>query len=123
MTDIPTRQTLADALGRLMGSELSAVTFVRDYVQLAFDGPNINAHTPPVVTCGSQSVSAGQPDYHDSLCRQIGCVVERTAIDDQQVSIVFENGATVSISLRNDDYRGPEVLEFWLDRKDRIWVV
>jgi len=36
MTDIPTKQTLADALGRLMGSELSAVTFVRDYVQLAF---------------------------------------------------------------------------------------
>ena len=121
MTDIPTKQTLADALGRHVGSELSAVTFMRDYLQLAFDGPNMNAYTPPVVTCGSQSVSPGQPGYRD--CKQIGCGVERTEVDDQQVSIVFENGATVSISLRDDDYRGPEALEFWLDRKDRIWVV
>ena len=52
---------------------------------------------------------------------KLGCVVERTEIDSQQVSIVFENRATVSISFHDDDDRAPEALEFRLD--DRIWVV
>jgi len=33
------RQTLAEALKHLVGRELSSVMFVRDYVQLGFDGP------------------------------------------------------------------------------------
>lgn len=39
MKDSPTKQTIADALGALVGRDLSSVTFVRDYVQLEFDGP------------------------------------------------------------------------------------
>ena len=116
------KQTLADALGKLVGHELSSVTFVRDYVQLAFDGPGMNAYTMPTVACGSESLGLGQPGYRDGLCRQIGCKVERTEVDAQRVSIVFEGGAAISISLRDEDYRGPEALEFSLDDKC-IWVV
>jgi hypothetical protein len=116
------KQTLADALGTLVGHDLSSVTFVRDYVQLAFDGPGVNAYTMPTVTSGSESLTPGQPGYRDSLCRQIGCRVERTDADDRRVSIIFENGTMVSISLRDDDYHGPEALEFRLD-KDSIWIV
>ena len=123
MTDTQPKQSLADALGELVGRELSSVTFVRDYVQLAFDGPGINAYTLPTVTRGSEVLSLRQPGYRDCLCEQIGCRVERTEVDDQRASIIFENGAVVSISLRDDDYRGPEALEFSLDRRDRIWVV
>jgi hypothetical protein len=36
--------------------------------------------------------------------------------------MAFESGATVLISLRDDDYRGPEALQFSLD-DDRIWIV
>jgi hypothetical protein len=121
MTSTPI--TLADALGKLVGHELSSVTFLRDYVQLAFDGcGGMNAYTTPSVTCGSESLGLGQRGYRDSLCRQIGRRVESTEVDDRRVSIILEGGA-VSISLRDDDHRGPEVLEFSLDRKDRIWVV
>lgn len=116
-------QTLSDALEKLVGSFLSSVEFVADYVQLWFDGSCMTAYTLPNVGWGSASLSSGQPGYRDALCRQIGCRVERTAADDQEVSIVFENGVTVSISTRDDDYRGPAALEFWLGRKDRIWVV
>jgi len=123
MTNTPIKQTLADALAKLVGHELSSVTFVRDYLQLAFDGGGMNAYTTPTVACGSESLSLGQPGYRDSLCRQIGCRVERTEVDDQRVAIIFEGGAAVSISLREDDYRGPEALEFSLDGKDRIWVI
>ena len=123
MTDTPITQTLADALGQLVGHVLSSVEFVADYLQLWFDGPCLTAYTPPAITWESRSLSLGQPDYRDSLCKQIGCRVERTEVDDLCVSIVFDNGAVVSISRRDDDYRGPEALEFWLDQKDRIWVV
>jgi hypothetical protein len=112
MTGTPEKQTLADALGAIVGNDLSSVTFVRDYVQLAFDGPGMNAFTLPTVTSGSESLSLGQPGYRDSLCRQIGCRVERTEVNDQRVSIIFENATMVSISLRDDDYRGPEALMF-----------
>ena len=123
MPNNPMKQTLADALGELVGHVLSSVGFVADYVQLGFNGPAMNAYTTPRITCGSESLSLGQPGYCDCLRRQIGCRVERTEVDDQRVSIAFESGAVVSISLRNDDYRGPEALEFSLDAKDRIWVV
>jgi hypothetical protein len=123
MTNIPVKQTLADALTKLVGRELSSVTFVRDYIQLAFDGPGMNAYIAPTVTSGFESLGLGQPGYRDSLCGQIGCKVERTEVDSQRVTIVFEGGVVVSISLMDDDDRGPEALEFSLDRKDRIWVV
>jgi hypothetical protein len=123
MTNTPMNQTLADALEKLVGQELSSVTSIRDYVQLAFEGASISAYTAPTVMCGSESLSLGQPGYRDGLCGQIGCRVERTEVDDLRVSIVFEGRVVVSISLRDDDYRGPEALEFSLDQRDRIWVV
>lgn len=121
MADAP-KPELTNALRKLVGHELSSVTFVRDYIQLAFDGSGINAYTTPTVSCGSESLKFGQPGYRDGLCRQIGRSVERSEVDGQRVSIIFESGTTVSISLREDDYRGPEALEFSLDN-DHIWVV
>jgi hypothetical protein len=117
------KQTLAEGLGTLVGHALSSVEFVADYVQLWFDGPCLTAYTQPVVTWESEGISSGQCGYRDILCAQIGCRVERTEVDKQRVSIIFESGAVVSISLRDDDYRGPEALQFWLDKKDPIWVV
>jgi hypothetical protein len=122
MKDTSTKQTLAHALGTLGGHKLNSVTFVRDYVQLGFDGPGVYAYTMPTVTSGSESLSLGQPGYRDRLCRQIGCRVRRTEVNDQRVSILFENGAIVSISLQDDDYRGPEALQFRLDQ-DLNWIV
>jgi hypothetical protein len=64
----PMKQTLADALGTLVGRDPCSVTFVRDYVQLAFDGPpGLNAYTMPTVTSRSENLNLGQPGYRDSL--------------------------------------------------------
>jgi hypothetical protein len=123
MTNTSSQQTLSDVLGKLVGRKLSSVTFVADYVQLAFNGPGFSAYTTPTVTCGSQSLSMGDPGYRDALCKQIDCIVDSTGVDKERVSIAFEGGAVVSISLRDADYRGPEALEFSLDEGDRIWVV
>jgi hypothetical protein len=115
--------TLAEALGKLAGRALSSVEFGTDSVLLCFDGPCMTAYTPPTFAWGSESLSSGQPGYREGLCKQIGCRVKRSEVENQRVSIVFESGATVSISLRDDDYRGPEALQFWLDHNVCIWVV
>lgn len=115
--------TLAEALAKLVGRALSSVDFYADCVQFWFDGPRLTAYTLPTFAWGSESLSSGQPGYQDGLCKQVGCRVERSEVDPQRVSIVFESGVTVSISLRDDDYRGPEALEFWLDHRVCIWVV
>ena len=123
MTDISVKRTLAEALRRLVGEVLSSVEFVADYVQLWFNGPCLTAYTPPTIAWGSESLSSEASGYRDGLCRQIGYRVDRTEVDDKQALVFFANGAVISISLRDEDYRGPEALEFCLDRKDRIWVV
>jgi len=125
MTNVPTNPTLAEALEKIVGSALSSVTFVADYVQLDFDGPNLTAYTLPIVRLGSQHIEWEQPGYRDALCGQIGRRVERVAVDDQHVSVMFEDSAAISISLLDGDYTGPEALQFRLDQKrpERIWVV
>jgi hypothetical protein len=123
MTNHPAKRTLAEALRELVGRVLSSVGFVADYVQLGFDGPGMNAFTAPTVARGSESLSLGQPGYRDGLCGQIGHGVESTEVNDRQVSIIFDNQVTISISLRDDDYGGPEALEFSLAPNDQIWVV
>jgi hypothetical protein len=84
MKDSPTKETIADALGALVGRDLSSVTFVRDYVQLAFDGPGVNAFTMPTVTSGAENLSLGKPRYRDCLCQQIGCRVEGTEVNHRR---------------------------------------
>lgn len=121
MTNIPMDQTLAEALRELVGKVLSSVEFVEDYVQLRFDSACLTAYTMPTITWGTEDLDLAQPGYRDALCRQIGCRVVRINVDDQQVSGIFDSGAVISISLREEDYNGPEALQFSLD-EERIWV-
>jgi hypothetical protein len=122
MANIPRERTLADALVELVGRSLSSVTFVMDYIQFGFDGSRLTAYTLPAVSRKSVNLIWGQPGYRDALCEQIGSRVASTGVNKQSVAITFDTGATISVSLRGDDYCGPEALEFSLE-KDCIWVV
>jgi hypothetical protein len=125
LTNILTPQTgkkLSEALHELVGNVLSSVEFVQDYLQMRFDGPCLTAYTPPSIRCGSKRFDWNQPGYRDELCGQIGRRIERSESDEQRILIAFEGGAEVSISLRPDDYCGPEAVQFSLDI-NRTWVV
>lgn len=115
--------TLADGIRRLVGQPLASIEFVQDYVQLHFDGPTLTAYTLPVVNLvSSVTLVRGQTGWRDALCAQIGSVVCRTEVEPDYVSLAFENGAVVEVSLRDEEYRGPEALQFSLDA-EHIWVV
>ena len=96
-------------LDELRGEQLSAVTFVQDYLQLWFDGPGINVTNPLTVRTSATTITSWQPGFRDLLCKQIAKVV--VAVERRQgeaLSVNFEDGSALSISLREEDYSSPE---------------
>jgi hypothetical protein len=113
---------LADGMSELVGQPLASVEFVQDYVQLHFDGPTLTAYTLPTVRSNlSEMLECGDPGWRELLCKPIGSVVRRTQVLPERVSIEFENGVVVEVSLKDEDYKGPEALQFSLDAV-RTWV-
>lgn len=98
-------------LDQLRGEQLSAVTFVQDYLQHWFDGPGINVTNPLTVRMGSSSVTSGEPGFRDALCEQIAKVVASVEVrDGDALVIAFEDGSQLSVSLRDEDYSSPEAI-------------
>src|SRR5262249_12293956 len=96
---------------QLCGEQLSAVTFVLDYLQLWFDGPCINVTNPLTVQTGHISVTSWQSGFRDALCSQIGKIVAAVEFRNKEAFIIrFEDGSHLSISLGEQDYTTPEAL-------------
>lgn len=116
-------KTLQQGLSELKGRDLSSVEFVRDYVQLRFDGPYLTMHMlPSIITAQGDALMPGERCYRDFLCERIGVkVTDIEVVAHTEVAIHFEDGTALRISLREGDYRGPEALEFMNEGGD-IWV-
>ena len=96
-------------LEALVDRELSSVEFVRDYVQIRFDGPCLSAYTSPTIRTHSGrefvSTTAG---YADALIGLIGKTVNRAYQSPTHIEIEFEGGAILAISLKDEDRRADE---------------
>jgi hypothetical protein len=93
----------------LKGREVSAVTFVRDYLQLQFDGPFLNAFVWPRIKTGAAILDFETPGYRDALCSQIGKTVGGVIEEaNRRLSLFFTDGSIIEISLLSRDRRGPE---------------
>lgn len=109
-------------LDGLVGRELSAVTFVRDYIQLQFDGPVISAFTTPTVTTEEGRFASSQRGYRDALCERIGASVVSALVQlEQQLKIDFSDGSTLEISLRRED-REVEEAAVYSDKATKEWT-
>ncbi|SCU75045.1 conserved hypothetical protein [Cupriavidus necator] len=117
-----TEDEARDFLHRLEGHELGAVTFVRDYIQLHFEGPLLNAYVWPVVVAGNERYSPGMREYRDELCARIGCMVSLAIEAKDVVAISFSDGSLMEISLRNEDRSGPEAI-LLDDGSGQVWSV
>lgn len=98
----------------LGGEELSAVSFVRDYVELHFDGPVLRALTLPVVVdAAGRSTDATSDVWRNALCALIGVVVVGVEIDDGvAIRVRFAGGTRLEIPLSDKFRRGPEAAHF-----------
>lgn len=97
-------------LEQLVGLEVSSVEFVRDYVQIRFDGPCLSAFSFPAITVNSELViDRSNPRYADILIERIGKVVEFAEFEENEaVRLGFSDGILITISLRPEDYRAAE---------------
>jgi len=122
-----TRQTIRQEghrqhLTAITDGELSAITFVRDYIQLHFDGPTINAYTLPTVVVGGSVFSHADPGYRDALCARIGATVRAAYADPgQRLQIDFSDDSSLSISLRPED-RVVEEAAVYNDDQTKEWA-
>ena len=96
-------------LDELIGEQLTAVTFVQDYIQLWFDGPGINLTNPVTVKTASNEIKSWAPGFRDLLCNQIAKIVSGVRLRDRAaLTITFGDESHISVSLQEADYSSPE---------------
>jgi hypothetical protein len=113
-------QDLNTALQALNGTQLSSVEFLFDYLQLRFEGRCLTAYSPVTVSGPFGNLCWGQKDYRDALCDQITKVVIEARCDGKEIRVSFENGSALLLSLRANDYTGPEAFEY-TDENGSLW--
>ena len=114
-------QSEEKSLQMIIGAQLSAVTFVQDYVQLHFDGPRLTVFSHPVVIRGDQTFHWGKPGFRDALCNSIAKKVTKAQIAyGESIAIAFVDGSVIKIPLKDEDYVGAEAVNFDTG-KDEWW--
>ena len=84
----------------LIGREISAVAFVRDYVEFHFDGPILRSRADPQVAVGEAVYCFPKPGSRDALCLVIGATVQSLDLDDSRhLEFTTSNGCRVRLPL------------------------
>jgi hypothetical protein len=100
----------------LEGQELTAVEFVADYVRLRFDGPMLTMYAWPHLLFPDFSLGYGEPEYRNGLCAQIGELVSKAELEElNSLTIEFESGTVIALSLREEDLDSPEAGSYSAD--------
>jgi hypothetical protein len=95
----------------LVGGELDAVSFVRDYVELRIDSAIVRLLTRPSGRIAGVAWQLTDASGADALRRLIGRTVVSVDFDeDDHLRLSFDEGTYIDASLRDEDRSGPEAL-------------
>ena len=96
-------------ISAIEGQELTAVEFVTDYLRLRFDGPMLTLYAWPHILLAEFSIAYGEPEYRNALCAQIGEMVAKASLEEMDaLTVEFESGTVIALSLREEELSGPE---------------
>ena len=114
-----------NALQFLIDEQLSSVTFVMDYVQLRFNGPCLTVYTIIQKIAKDELAKAwGEPGFRDALCNLIMRTLKQAHVESNEyLSLTFDDGSVWSVSLRDEDYCGPEAIYYTDEQRELIYVV
>ena len=110
-------------LGEIVGQEVSAVSFVRTYVELHFDGPLLRIFSDPIVVDSMGRWSVAIPGFRDALCRLIGAIPTAVEFDGESaLRVEFGSGTRLTIPLGETPERA-ESLHFlaWPSGYLEVW--
>jgi hypothetical protein len=97
------------SLERLVDGEISNVSFIRDHARLSAHRSELICHTWPVVCVSGERFRLGAAQYRDKLCAFIGRSIRSVReLEREALTLVFDGGDTISVSLRQEDCRGVE---------------
>ena len=97
----------------LVGEQLSAVSFVQDYVEFHFDGPVVRALTNPIVESPAGRWRFPGAGSRDALCALIARLVQTVEHRaDVHLRLDFGDGYRLTVPLDPDSYLGPEAMHF-----------
>jgi hypothetical protein len=104
-----------DALRELISEQLEAVTFIRDYLQLQFGAPPLlNVYTTVTVSDGTTVCRSNEADFARAVVAQLNKRVHDVrAHSSKYLEILFEDRSSITVSLRAEDYRGPEAFTYF----------
>jgi len=96
----------------IVGEPLSGVAFIQDYVEFHFDGKIVRSLTNPTVDFGNTQHTFPEPGSRDALCSLIGLVVERVAVEEDEIEIALSREVCIHIQLRAELRSGPEAAHY-----------
>lgn len=107
-------------ISEIEGQELTAVEFISDFLRLRFGdagaGPSLTLYAWPHVLLEDFTIAFGEPEYRNALCAQIGETVATATLEElSSLTIEFESGTVLGLSLREEDLDGPEAGSYSAD--------
>jgi hypothetical protein len=119
--DGPTEWVM-EARTYFVGNDLSGVVFVRDYIQLQFNPPPlVNALTAVTVILNGVTATQGAVEFANLLIGQINKVVKDVEVFEKECLIFrFEDGSEIKLSLKPEDYPGPEAVVLFLPNDSTV---
>ncbi|MHC4121823.1 MAG: hypothetical protein ACYSWO_30495 [Planctomycetota bacterium] len=107
----------------LVGMEVSAVSFVRDYVEIHFDGPILRCLSNPILRSKDEEWVFPQAGSRDALCLLIGQSLEGMTLEDDTMLLAgFSGGQELFVPLDRKRRRGPEAMHFLPDIGEPLQV-
>lgn len=84
----------------LQGKDLASVTFVRDYIQLSFDGPGLTLVVDPVVKSSAGEYRREDDGFCDALVSLINKKLRSCELEqDVSLKLVFASGESIFVPL------------------------
>jgi hypothetical protein len=97
----------------LIGEQVSAVCFVRDYVEIHFDGPVLRAFYGPVIEVDGNRFEFPEAGSRDALCSMIDAEIVAVQFDENEYfRMSTARGHHFTIPLNPDPPTGKECLNF-----------
>ncbi len=118
-------QNMRDAkeqpLGVLVGKNVTSVEFVMDYIRIHFGYAYLTAITDPVIIKDTE-IKRGDSNYYNMLVTFIGrSVVEASVVEKDAIRIKLDDGTSLVISLKPENYVTAEAAMF-NDGPANLWI-
>lgn len=92
-----------DLLVELVGSQLSSVEFVQDYLQLHFNGITLTCYIWPTVFEQEVEYSKHNSEYKNVLCRVISKIITDVIVERKKLMQIFFGSESKIVLALNDD--------------------